>query len=62
MLPPEEAAVLTSVGTRTLYRWVEAGRIHFAEVPDGAQQRLLVCPVSAANLAEDELADHTLQT
>ena len=47
MLPPEEAAVLAGVSTRTLYRWVEAGQIHFTEVQDGLLKRLLVCLNSA---------------
>ena len=38
--PPEEAPALASVSTRTMYRWVESGRVHFLETPEG---RLLVC-------------------
>ena len=40
MATPEEAAALSGVTARTIYRWVEAGRVHFAETPEGA---LLVC-------------------
>lgn len=43
MLAPEEAAALCGVSPRTIYRWVEAGRVHFAETPDG---RLSVCLAS----------------
>lgn len=43
MITPEEAAALTQVTTRTIYRWVEAGELHFAETPEGA---LLICPDS----------------
>ena len=43
MLTPEEAAALCGVSPRTIYRWVEAGRVHFAETPDG---RLSVCLAS----------------
>ena len=32
---PAEAAVLACVSTRTIYRWVEAGKLHFTETPDG---------------------------
>ena len=31
MLTPDDAALLTGVSTRLIYRWVEAGRIHFYE-------------------------------
>jgi len=40
MCTPEEAAVLTHVSTRTIYRRVEAGRVHFTETAEGL---LLVC-------------------
>ncbi|MFL6276067.1 MAG: hypothetical protein ACJ74G_12840 [Blastocatellia bacterium] len=41
LIAPEEAAALAGTSTRTIYRWVEAGWLHFAETPDG---KLLVCP------------------
>ena len=37
---PETAAVLAGSTTRTLYRLVEAGLVHFLETPEGF---LLVC-------------------
>ena len=40
MLTPQEAARLTGVSQRTIYRWMEDGRIHFAETVDGG---LFVC-------------------
>lgn len=40
MLSPDEAAALTGVGARTIYRWVEAGLVHFAETAEGS---LLIC-------------------
>ena len=43
MLAPEAAAALSGVSPRTIYRWVEAGRVHCAEGPDGA---LSVCAAS----------------
>lgn len=43
MLPPEDAARLTNVTPRMIYRWVEAGRIHFTETGGGG---LLVCLAS----------------
>jgi excisionase family DNA binding protein len=40
MLTPREAAHLVGVSQRTVYRWVEDERIHFAETADGD---LFVC-------------------
>lgn len=51
MLAPDEAATLTGVTARALYRAVEAGRIHFCEVQNGARQQLLVCLATAQSLA-----------
>ena len=36
----EEAAALADVSTRTLYRWVETGRLHLIET---AEQSPLIC-------------------
>ncbi len=35
MLPPEEAAALSGVSLRTLYRRLESGELHFSETPRG---------------------------
>ena len=40
MLTPEEAAALVNVTSRTIYRRVETGELHFTETPEGA---LLIC-------------------
>lgn len=40
MVAPDVAASLCAVNTLTVYRWVEAGAVHFNETPEG---RLLVC-------------------
>ena len=40
MSTADEAAALARVSTRTIYRWVEAGRVHFKETAEGL---LLVC-------------------
>ena len=40
MITPEAAAVLSNVDTRTIYRRVDAGALHFAETSDGLA---LVC-------------------
>ncbi len=40
LVPPEEAAAFAGVHLRTIFHWVEAKRIHFAETPAGL---VLVC-------------------
>ena len=40
MVPPDEAARMAGVSPRTIYRRVEAERVHFAETAEGL---LLVC-------------------
>jgi hypothetical protein len=40
LIKPEEAAVLASVSPRTIYAWVEAGRVHFMET---AEEGLRIC-------------------
>lgn len=40
MVGVDEAARLAGVSSRTIYRWVEADRLHFAETDEGS---LLVC-------------------
>jgi len=42
---PEAAAASTSVTARTIYRWLEDGRLHFIETPGG---ELFVCCESLA--------------
>lgn len=43
MIGPEEAMAVSGVSSREIYRWVEAGRVHFLETPEGF---LLICPDS----------------
>ena len=43
MLTPDAAASIAGMTTQALYARVEAGLIHFTELPDGA---LLVCSAS----------------
>lgn len=43
MIGPEEAALVAGVSLRTIFRWVEAGQVHYQEQPDNG---LLVCPNS----------------
>lgn len=40
MVTPDQAAIVAIVSSRTIYRWVEAKKVHFAETPDGL---LLIC-------------------
>jgi hypothetical protein len=46
MITPSEAVMLTHVSARTIYRWVEAEKIHFAETSEGL---LLICLNSLIN-------------
>ncbi len=43
MVSPEEAARLARVTVRSIYRWVEAARVHYIESPGG---RLRICAES----------------
>jgi hypothetical protein len=40
MVIPEEAARRSAVSPRTMYRWLDAGRVHFLELADG---EVLIC-------------------
>ncbi len=49
MSTPEGAAHFAGVSPRTIYRWVEAGKIHFAESHAGS---LLVCLDSISDISD----------
>jgi hypothetical protein len=53
MLPPDHAALLSHVPTRTIYRLIETGSIHYREATNGS---LIVCVSSlvAARNQESE--------
>jgi len=40
LLSPEQASTVTGIPARLIYRWVEAGIIHYSEAPKG---KLTVC-------------------
>jgi len=40
MVTPDEAAALSRVSSLTIYRWLEAEKLHFIETSDGL---LLIC-------------------
>ena len=40
LLTAEEAAATVGVTPRTIYQWVEAGRVHFSETAEG---ETLIC-------------------
>jgi hypothetical protein len=40
MVSPDAAASLAGFSSRTIYRWIEMGKLHFMETPSGA---LYVC-------------------
>ena len=43
LISADEAAVRARVSSRTIFRWVESGRLHYTETPAGL---LLICPYS----------------
>ena len=45
MITPDEAAALCEVSTRTVYRWLETGAIHFSEA---VEEGVLICLSSLA--------------
>jgi hypothetical protein len=49
MVSVDEAALLTRISARAIYRWIEAERIHFTGTPDGL---LMVCLKSLYELQE----------
>lgn len=51
MITPDETAALCNVSTRTVYRWLETGAIHFSETAEGM---LLICLNSLATTAVNE--------
>jgi hypothetical protein len=40
LMIPEEAAVLAGISPQMIHKWIDAGRVHFAESP---QESLLIC-------------------
>ena len=51
MITPNEAALLASVSSRTIYRWIEEAKLHFSEELSGS---LLVCVDSFARRNSNE--------
>ena len=51
MIAPEQAAQMARVGPRTIYTWVESGKLHFLETPEGS---LLICLDSLGAAASSE--------
>jgi len=35
MITPDEAAALMNVSSRTIYKWIEGGSLHFTDEPGG---------------------------
>lgn len=55
---PAEAAVLVSVNTRTIYRWVEAAQLHLIET---AEQAPLICLNSLRSLTDKGKNNHVTE-
>jgi hypothetical protein len=45
LVTPDQAATIVRVYMRTIFQWVESGKLHFEETADG---KLLVCMASLA--------------
>jgi hypothetical protein len=45
MISPEQPAALACTNVRVIYRWVDEGRVHYAEP---AEASLMVCPRSVS--------------
>ena len=58
LLPPENAAILTGMSTREIYRQLEIGAIHFTELSIG---NLLICLNSVTELPETEKREVTTE-
>ena len=54
MITPDEAAQLCQVSSRTIYRRIESGRLHFAETEKGFA---LVCLQSLGSETEPSVAN-----
>ena len=52
MMPVDAAAKVRGVSSRTIYRLVEAGKLHFQETPDGLP---LVCVASLSAIKSENL-------
>lgn len=51
-LPPEIIAEILPIGTREIYRQIEAGKVHFTEIDE---KRVLVCMKSLRINAEKQI-------
>ena len=56
MVPPEQAALVTYIQLRVIYRWIESSLVHFKEAPNGA---LLVCLRSLTNTRNQIMDDNS---
>ena len=56
MITPDEAAALCEVNTRTIYRWLETGSIHFSEI---VSEGLLICLNSLAATNTSQICRHS---
>ena len=57
LVPPDVAALVAGVSARAVFGWVEAGRVHVTETPDGA---LLVCLASLAGAPREPSRERAL--
>ena len=56
MVAPEQAAVVTHVPLRMIYRWIETAEVHYRETANGS---VIVCLRSLTN-TRNQVSDHKL--
>jgi hypothetical protein len=58
MLTPDEAAIITGLSSRRIYRCIEAGSLHFSETAEGY---LLICQRSLLKVESGDDFDEGLK-
>ena len=57
MVAPEQAALVTHIPLRAIYRWIESALVHFRETPNGS---LIVCLRSLTD-TRNQITDDNLE-
>lgn len=58
MVTPDEAAAASGQSVRTIYRWLEAGRLHCSE--EAADSLICLASLSPKNMEESIIESHPL--
>jgi hypothetical protein len=57
MVPPEQAALVTHIPPRMIYRWIDGALVHFREAPNGS---LIVC-LRSLTITRNQITDDDLE-